>query len=108
MVLQLLFLRRVRSMSRYVFIAAAFCAAVLSLPAATLQQISLEDMASGATAIVRARVTGASSSFTGATIYTHYRLDIVETWKGKPAAEVMVPGGTANGSRQSFPGVPEL
>lgn len=95
-------------MFRYLLTAAALVAAALSLPAATLQQISLDDMTSGATAIVRARVAGASSSLTGNTIYTHYRLDIVETWKGGPATEVMVPGGTANGSRQSFPGVPEL
>jgi hypothetical protein len=95
-------------MSWYLLTAAALVAAALSLPAATLQQISLDDMASGATTIVRARVSGASASFTGTTVYTHYHLDILETWKGKPAVEVMVPGGTANGSRQSFPGVPEL
>ena len=95
-------------MLRYLSIAAGLLAAALSVPAATLQQISLEDMTTGATAVVRARVTSASASFTGTTIYTHYRLDVVETWKGRPAAEVMVPGGTANGIRQSFPGVPEL
>jgi hypothetical protein len=95
-------------MFRYLLTVAALLAAALSLPAATLQQISLDDMTSGATAVVRARVSGASASFTGNTIYTHYRLDVVETWKGRPAAEVMVPGGTASGIRQSFPGVPEL
>jgi len=95
-------------MFRYLLIAAALAVAAFSLPAATLQQISLDDMTTGATAIVRARVSGASASFTGTTIYTHYRLDVVETWKGRPAAEVLVPGGTANGIRQSFPGIPEL
>ena len=95
-------------MFRYILTVAALVAVTLLLPAATLQQISLDDMTTGATAIVRARVSGASASFTGTTIYTHYRLDVVETWKGRPAAEVMVPGGTANGIRQSFPGVPEL
>lgn len=76
--------------------------------AATLQQLSLDQMAQSATAIVRARVTGSSASFTGSTIYTHYKLRISETWKGAPAAEVMLPGGVANGYRQSFPGVPAL
>jgi hypothetical protein len=76
--------------------------------AATLQQLSLDQMAQSATGIVRARVTGSSASFTGSTIYTHYKLQISETWKGAPAAEVMLPGGVAGGYRQSFPGVPAL
>jgi hypothetical protein len=82
----------------------ACCAAA----AATLQQLSLDQMAQSATAIVRARVTGSSASFTGSTIYTHYKLQISETWKGAPAPEVMLPGGVAGGLRQSFPGVPTL
>ena len=79
-----------------------------SATAATLQQLSMDQMAQSATAIVRARVTGSSASFTGSTIYTHYKLQISETWKGSPGAEVMLPGGVASGLRQSFPGVPTL
>lgn len=77
-------------------------------PAATLQHLTLDQMTQDATAIVRARVTGASASFTGATIYTHYKLQVSEVWKGSGAAEVMLPGGNAGGYRQSFPGVPAL
>ncbi len=77
-------------------------------PAATLQQLSLDQLTQSATAIVRARVTGSSTSFIGSTIYTHYRLQISETWKGFPGAEVMLPGGVSGGYRQSFPGVPSL
>jgi hypothetical protein len=76
--------------------------------AATLQQLSLDQMAQSATSIVRARVTDSFASLTGSTIYTHYKLQISETWKGAPAAEVMLPGGAAGGYRQSFPGVPAL
>jgi len=65
-------------------------------------------MTQSATAIARARVTGSSASFTGSTIYTHYKLQIAETWKGSPGTEVMLPGGVAGGYRQSFPGVPSL
>jgi hypothetical protein len=85
-------------------------AVLFALPAgaATLQQLSLSQMAQAATAIVRARVTGASASFTGSTIYTHYRLQVTESWKGFTPAEVAVPGGVANGYRQSFPGMPQL
>jgi hypothetical protein len=79
-----------------------------SAAAATLQQLSMDQIAQSATAIVRAHITGSSASFTGSTIYTHYKLQISETWKGSPGAEVMLPGGVAGGYRQSFPGVPTL
>ncbi len=82
------------------------CCAAAS--AVTLQQLSLDQMSQSATAIVRARVTGSSASLTGSTIYTHYSLQVTESWKGFTPAEVMVPGGIANGLRQSFPGVPQL
>ncbi len=73
-----------------------------------MQQLSLDQMSQSATAIVRAKITGSISSFTGSTIYTHYKLQVSETWKGFAPAEVMVPGGTANGYRQDFPGMPVL
>ena len=79
-----------------------------SAPAATLQRLTLDQMAQDATAIVRARVTGSSASFTGATIYMRYKLQVSEFWKGSGAAEVMLPGGVADGYRQSFPGMPVL
>ena len=85
-----------------------FLLACLAASAATLQQLSMAQMAQSATAVVRARVTGQSASLTGSTIYTHYKLQVTETWKGSPAAEVMLPGGVAGGIRQSFPGVPQL
>src|SRR5579863_4984311 len=75
---------------------------------ATLQQLSLNDMVLQSTAIVRARVVSSSASFTGSTIYTHYKLQASETWKGTAPAEVMVPGGVTGRYRQSFPGTPQL
>jgi hypothetical protein len=85
-----------------------FLWACCSARAATLQQLSMDQMAQSATAIVRARVTGSSASFTGSTIYTHYKLQVSEVWKGSTEPEVMLPGGVAGGYRQSFPGVPGL
>jgi hypothetical protein len=76
--------------------------------AATLQQLSMDQMTQSATAIVRAHVTGSSASFTGSTIYTHYQLLVSEIWKGSAASEVTAPGGVAGGYRQSYPGVPSL
>ena len=89
-----------------IFVGTAFVAAGLS--AATLQQLSMDEMNQGATTVVRARVSGSSSSFTGSTIYTHYKLETLESWKGQPVPEVLVPGGQSNGLRQSFPGMPDL
>jgi hypothetical protein len=89
-----------------VFIASlSFC---LPGAAVTLQQLSMDQMTQAATAIVRARVTGSSTSLTGSTIYTHYKLQVSETWKGSAGSEIMLPGGVAGGIRQSFPGVPQL
>ena len=77
-------------------------------PAATLQQLSLVEMTQQSTAIVRARVASSTASLTNSTIYTHYKLQITETLKGFPSAEVMVPGGAAGRYTQTFPGVPQL
>jgi hypothetical protein len=87
--------------------------ACATAPAATLQQLSVDQMTQAATAIVRARVTGATASFTGSTIYTHYQLQVTESWKGFTPVEVAIPGGVATSPggrayRQSFPGMPEL
>jgi hypothetical protein len=97
-------------MSRLIHGAAVIFAlfACVAAPAATLQQLSVDQMSQSATAIVRARVTGATASFTGSTIYTHYHLQVTESWKGFTPSEVAVPGGVARGLRQSFPGMPEL
>jgi len=79
---------------------------------ATLQQLSMDQMSRLATAVVRARVTGSSTSLVAgagaSTIYTHYQLAVSEVWKGSAQSEVMLPGGDFNGRKQSFPGVPEL
>jgi hypothetical protein len=70
--------------------------------------MSMDEMTASATAIVRARVTGSSASQIGPTIYTHYKLQVTETWKGTAPGEVLLPGGAVSGLRQSFPGVPQL
>jgi hypothetical protein len=85
---------------------------VVFLSAATLQQLSMDQMNRLATSVVRARVVSSSADFTanvGApTVYTHYELSVSEVWKGSASTEVALPGGEVNGVRQSFPGVPEL
>lgn len=103
----MLFHRLYIPMSRVLSCVLLFCAAV-SVPAATLRQMSMDEMTASATAIVRASVTGSSTSLIGSTIYTHYKLQVTETWKGTAPSEVLLPGGVASGLRQSFPGVPQL
>jgi hypothetical protein len=80
------------------------------LQAATLEKLSLADMTQLSTAIVRARVTGTYAAAQGSLIYTHYKLRVAERWKGAEASvlDIVVPGGTANGLRQTFSGTPTL
>lgn len=88
---------------------AALLAPIL-LPAATLEKLSLEEMSQKATAIVRGRVLSSNGAQHGPLIYTHYRIQVSETWKGSVPSglEVVVPGGAVRGLRQTFPGAPVL
>lgn len=84
-------------------LATAFC-----VSAATLQQLSLDQIGDSATAIVCARIVSITTSFSGPTIYTHYKIQTSETLKGEAPAEFVLPGGVSGHYRQSFPGVPAL
>ena len=81
-----------------------------AVEAATLERLAMEDMARKSSVIVRARVTGTYAALHGSTIYTHYSIQILETWKtaGAGASDVVVPGGVAGGLRQTFSGSPRL
>ena len=89
-----------------------FClmAAGLASQAASLEYLSVEEMAEKATAIVRGRVTGSEARFSGPLIYTHYTVEVLESWKGPEARQldVVIPGGVVQGSRQAFSGTPAL
>lgn len=86
----------------------ALCA--VALPAATLERLSLDDMITKSTAIVRGKVVSSSAGFSGPVIYTHYRVQVTETFKGSgaTAVDIQFPGGVANGMRQSYSGVPQF
>lgn len=83
-------------------------ALVPSVRATTLEQITLDEMAQKSTAIVRAKVTGSRSGTRSGNIYTYFRLQVLENWKGQAITKVAVPGGEADGIRQSVSGAPEL
>jgi hypothetical protein len=91
---------------------AIIIAALAALPAwpVTLQQLTTAQMSGVSTAIVRGTISGSYTALSGRTIFTHYTIQVSETWKGTSVstADVAVPGGALNGLRQSFPGVPVL
>ena len=86
----------------------ALCA--VALPAATLERLSLDDLITKSTAIVRAKVLNSYTASSGPVIYTHYQLQVSETLKGSGSgtADVQFPGGVANNLRQTFAGVPQF
>jgi hypothetical protein len=77
--------------------------------AVTLQILTMDDLSQKSTDIVYARVTSSYGALHGSMIYTHYRIQVMDTWKGTGKfTEIMLPGGVANGYRQTFAGVPAL
>src|SRR5947209_2963629 len=83
---------------------------LMPVRSATLERLSLDDMISKSTNIVRGSVTASWTAFTGHVVYTHYTVQVSETLKGvtKSSVEIMIPGGTLNGIQQNFSGSPVL
>jgi hypothetical protein len=77
---------------------------------ATLEQLSVEQMAQKATAIVRGRVNGCTGEMRGSVIYTRCTVSVTERWKGKtpPETDFITPGGTVQGLVQIFTGTPKF
>lgn len=97
-----------RSMCR---IGPILCLAVAAVAhGATLQRLSLDDMIVKSTSIVHGQVTESHAAASGRIIYTHYTLAVTDSLKGSTARQidVAVPGGTAGGFQQIFPGAPAL
>ena len=88
------------------------CLAVWLTPGwgATLELLSLNDLIAKSSTIVQAQVTGSSAAYSGTVIYTHYQISVLAQWNGptQSTIDVLVPGGTANGIRQTYPGAPQL
>jgi len=85
-------------------------AGLATLNAATLERMSVDEMAQQSTAVVRGRVGDAQTTRIGALVYTLYGFEIEEQWKGSPSPglEVAVLGGTYQGLTYTFAGTPEL
>lgn len=97
-------------MRRHIPVVLGFALSLCALQAATLERLSLEEMAGKSTAIVRGKVQSSWAAFSGPVIYTHFRIQVTERFKGsaQSSVEVVVPGGVANNLRQTFSGTPEF
>ena len=90
----------------------AFAPSWLVVPglAATLEQLTFDQMTAEATDVVYGRVLGSQVRVQGDSIYTHYSVEVTDRWKGSKqlVMDVVLPGGEAGGLRQTFAGVPQL
>jgi len=86
----------------------AFCG--MPLQSATLERLTLSDMVLKSTVVVRGTVLSSGASLTGGLIFTHYRVQVTESLKGRTGGvlDVAVPGGVANGIRQPVSGAPQF
>lgn len=87
-----------------------------TLPGSTLRQLTLDDMIRQSTMIVRGTVQATTVQYHGSTIFSHYTIQVTETYKTpsasgqNPAASIDfgVPGGSLNGAIQRVAGAPNL
>ena len=95
---------------RYAWFAVLLVFGIRPLPCATLQQLTMDDLIAQSTAIVRGTVVDSWAALTGSVIYTHYKIQVSESFKGprQSSVEVVVAGGVVNNLSQSFSGSPTL
>ena len=70
----------------------------------------MDDLIGKSTAIVRGAVVDSWAALTGSVIYTHYKVQVSESFKGprQSSVELVVAGGVVNNLSQSFSGSPTL
>ena len=95
---------------RYAWLISLLIFGIRPLPCATLEQLTLDDLIAQSTAIVRGTVVDSWAARTGSVIYTHYKIQVSENFKGpRPSfVEIVVAGGVVNNLSQSFSGSPTL
>jgi hypothetical protein len=81
-------------MTRSILAAVLMLAATPSLAAVSVPA-SVEDLARGSDAVVRARVVGLSARWVGARIYSFTELDVTGVWRGSAPARLRI--ATAGG-----------
>ncbi|MDQ2950395.1 MAG: hypothetical protein M3Y27_31390 [Acidobacteriota bacterium] len=95
---------------RTVLFSGVLCVWFVPVYGTTLQQLSLDDMIRKSSEIVRGKVQCTGSAFRGSTLYTNYRVQVSEQWKGTPAPQldIAIPGGLSGVVRQTYAGAPVL
>jgi hypothetical protein len=98
------------TVKRHVWLSVLLVFGIHPLPCATLEQLTLDDMIAQSTAIVRGTVVDSWAALTGSVIYTHYKVQVNESFKGprQSSVEIVVAGGVVNHLSQSFSGSPVL
>ncbi len=88
------------------------CLIALAVPAfsTALLQMSMDQITAASTEIVQGTVSSSYTALSGTTIFTHYKIQVAQRWKGLANAttDVAIPGGSFKNLRQSFAGVPIL
>ena len=86
------------------------CLALLPAAATTLERLSVDQMIQKSTSVVRVKVQYSRTDMIGRSIYTLYRVQVSDRWKGsgQSSMEIAVPGGEWNGYRQTVPGAPRM
>lgn len=95
---------------RSILLGTLLCLAGWLATAATLERLTLEQMAKQSTEIVRARAGAVSAVANGSMIYTRTQFQVLDRWKGpnNPEVEVTEPGGTVGRVTQTYSGVPHF
>jgi hypothetical protein len=85
-------------------------ACLAPLHAAILERLSFEELTQQSTSIVRARAVDCYTEFHGSMIYTHWKLQVLDKWKGqdRSTVEVLIPGGATRLLHQDVAGAPKL
>ena len=100
----------VHPVKRHLWLVVMLTFGIRPLPCATLEQLSMNDLIGKSTAIVRGTVGDSWAALTGSIIYTHYKIQVSETFTGpsQSSVEIVVAGGVVNNRSQSFSGSPTL
>jgi len=59
-----------------------------AMSAATLERLSLDDLTQKSSDIVRAKVVGSYADLRGSAIYTHWKIQVSERWKGSGGSAI--------------------
>ena len=84
--------------------------ACVNVYAATLEKLSVSQMAQQSTQIVRGKITNCAGEARGSVLYTRCGVAVSETWKGASVKQISfaVPGGRVGNLLQTFTGTPKF